>query len=250
MAAWVQRAWGVPAERTTCIPNPFVPSPKLLQIPIESETNIVTYVGRLELRKGVVDLAEAIPKVLRRFPSTIFRFVGRPLSSPRPRMQMDEYLRDRLARFLGSVRIEGPVDPEEIAGVLANTDVCVFPSRFESFGMAAVEGMAAGRGVVCTAGTGLEEVVAGGRCGLLVPPRNPAELAKAICYLLEHPAERMVLGRVAREHVLNAFSWESVGTVQEASYHRAIDRRRGRPLSASAARRAGRAAADVAGLPA
>ena len=48
------------------VPYPFVPSPKLLEIPVETETGTVGFIGRVEKRKGVVDLASAIPAIIQK----------------------------------------------------------------------------------------------------------------------------------------------------------------------------------------
>jgi len=46
------RLWRLPRERICRIPNPYVPSPDLLSIPTDTQTRTVTFVGRLEVRKG------------------------------------------------------------------------------------------------------------------------------------------------------------------------------------------------------
>ena len=68
--------WGLDGEKIHHIPNPYIPSRKLLEIPVDTRTNVVTFIGRLQVLKGVIELAQAIPLVLRRYPQTKFRFVG------------------------------------------------------------------------------------------------------------------------------------------------------------------------------
>src|SRR5262249_56746103 len=95
----------------------------------------------------------------------------------------DGPLRESLAgqaRTLGvedSVRFEGTV--ADVRPVLAAMDVFVLPSRAEGMSNALLEAMAAGRPVVATAVGGNTEVVTDGETGLLVPPANPAAIARA-----------------------------------------------------------------------
>jgi glycosyltransferase involved in cell wall biosynthesis len=70
------------------------------------------------------------------------------------------------------------------------------PSRFESFGLALVEALAAGLPCVASAVGGLPEVLGG--AGVLVPPRAPALLGAAIAGVLADPARRTSLGTAAR----------------------------------------------------
>jgi glycosyltransferase involved in cell wall biosynthesis len=65
----------------------------------------------------------------------------------------------------------------------------------------ALEAMATGRPVVCSATPGMAEYVVDGVTGSLVPPGNAAALASATVELLEEPSERTLMGRRAAEHV-------------------------------------------------
>ena len=219
--------WGLDAGKVSFFPLFFTPDKSLLRIPVETRTNTVTFYGRLEIRKGVIDLADAIPLILRECPDARFRFVGRSLWAPRPRTDMKAFLAQKLAASARSVQFLDPVPPSEIPALLAQTDICVFPSLWESFGYTCLESMSAGRGVVATDPSGMAEMLRDGskEFGRLVPPRSPAEIARAVIDLLHHPEERMRLGAAARERALDQYSLSRVGTLQEASYLRAIQRR-------------------------
>lgn len=223
----VLQDWSLDAAKVSFFPLFFTPAERLLAIPIETKTNVVTFYGRLEIRKGVMDLADAIPLILRECPDAKFRFVGRSMWSPKPRVDMKTFLACRLAAYASSVEFLDPVLPEEIGSLLAATDICVFPSLWESFGYTCLESMSAGRGVVATDPSGMAEMLRDGNTefGRLVPPHAPAEIARAVVNLLQNPQERMWLGAAARERTLDQYSLSRVGTLQEASYLRAIQRR-------------------------
>ena len=224
----VAKEWGLDADTLSFYPLAYTPNAALLGVPLETHTNIVTYYGRLEMRKGVVDLAAAIPLILGACPSAKFRFIGRPLPSPKMGQDMRVFLSQRLARQAGSVEFRDAVPPDHIPALLAETDICVFPSLWESFGYTCLESMAAGRGVVATDPSGMAEMLREGdgtEFGVLVPPSSPEKIAATTIALLQNPAQRIAFGSSARQRVLDQYSVSRVGALQEESYRRAITRR-------------------------
>ena len=219
--------WSLPPEKMAYYPLLYVPGAALLRVPLETQTQRVTYYGRLEMRKGVVDLADAVPLIWKECPQARFRFVGRSLPSPKMGMDMKTFLMQKLGSDAKRAEFGEPVPPQDIPALLAQTDVCVFPSLWESFGYACLESMAAGRGVVATDPSGMAEMLREGNAefGRLVPPQSPQQIARAVVDLLQNPPERMRLGAAARQRVLDHYSRERVGALQEASYQRAIERR-------------------------
>ena len=229
------RMWGLDQSRISCYPYPFQASAALLAIPADTNFRTVTFVGRLEMRKGVIDLADAIPLVLKRRADAKFRFVGAPLSSPEPGVDMRTFLQRRLAGYEASVRFDDAVSHDQVDHVYAASDVCVFPSLWESFGFVCLEAMAAARGVVATGNGGMAELLERGRCGRLVSPRNPGEIARAVVELLSDRALCAELGRRARERVVAQYHPDRIVKLQEQSYQRAIERHRSRTSVATPA---------------
>lgn len=223
IARIVARDWRIDPSRILKLPNPFVPSPALLSVPVRTRTNTVAFIGRLESRKGVLDFARAIPLILAQQPKTSktkFRFVGMPLGSPNTNQKMDVYIQELLAGSLRAVDFTGHVPFDQISGVLCETDICVFPSIWENFPNVCLEAMSAGRGIVGSWSGGMQEMLDGGRVGRLVPPRRPDKIAAAILDLLADTEERERLGESARARVLSEYSLDRIGAAQEASFVR------------------------------
>jgi len=219
-------AWNLDAARIIHLPYPYTPSPQLLEIPIDTSTNVVTFIGRLEVRKGVIDLARAIPQVLKSHPQTKFRFVGPADESPKRGQNMRQYLERILGKYAGSVEFTGAVPVNRIADVLAATDICVFPSIWENFANVCLESMAAGRGVIASECGGMAEMLDFGKVGLTIPPRSPKRLANAMIDLLDNPILRKEFGQAARQRLLDEYNIDRISVLQEQSYQRAIETRR------------------------
>lgn len=219
-------AWGADPTRISLVPYTYEPPAEMMTIPIETMTKRVSFVGRLEWRKGVQDLAPALPLIFDRHPDTKFRFVGAWGASPLAGVNMKDYLCSHIPqRYHDRMEFTGKVPLNTIPQYLAETDICVFPSRWESFGFVVLEAMSAGRAVVCTGNGGMAELVNRGEFGLLVPPKAPKEIAAQVNFLLANPGLRQELGRRARLEGLRRFMPSAVIPVQLRSYERAIERR-------------------------
>ena len=220
------KEWGLDQEVIDHVPYPYIPLEKLLKIPTDTNTGIVTFLGRLEKRKGVLDLARAIPHVLKQHPGVRFSFVGAAEPSPDPGKDMRRYLEHRLRRYGNSISFTGSVPSKSIPDVLSDTDICVFPSIWENFPCVCLEAMSAGRGIVASNRGGMTDMLDSGRVGRLVPPGNPKEIAAAVIELLGNPGLRSSLGQAARNRLLSEYNADTISTLQIESYQRAIARRR------------------------
>ncbi|MBE9031000.1 glycosyltransferase family 4 protein [filamentous cyanobacterium LEGE 11480] len=220
----VQTDWQLNPANFINVPLPYIPPAISLDIPLDTSTQRVTFIGRLEIRKGILDLMRAIPLVLQQYPAAKFRFVGPAWPSPQANLNMQEYLSQKLRRYAASLEFVGAVPLDRIPEYLAQTDICVFPSIWENFPLVCLESMAAGRGVVGSHAGGMAEMLDGGNAGLLIPPKQPKPLAEALLQLLQDPDRRQQLGGIARERVLTEYSLENIGQRQEASYQAAITR--------------------------
>lgn len=147
---------------------------------------IVGFVGRLEPRKGPLDLVRAAPAIHAGAPGSRIVLVGDDPYDSAP-----EYA----AQVHAGEGVEHVPWVQDGAAVMRHFDVLVVPSRQEPFGTVLAEAMAAGTPVVATRVGGLAEVVADGETGLLVTPGQPDELAAAV---LEVLARRDEMGAAAR----------------------------------------------------
>lgn len=162
----------------------------------------VLFVGRLEPRKGIDTLLEAIPLVLAQHPNVRFRIIGDDsLHIPGNDITYKEaFLADEATSpFRKAVSFEGRVDNDRLFRAYEDCDVFVAPSRFESFGLIFLEAMRVGKPVIgCRAG-GVPEIVSDGDNGFLTMPGNVGDLADAIVKLVGSASLRERTGRRSLE---------------------------------------------------
>lgn len=134
----------------------------------------------------------------------------------------------RWARELGlldRVTLTGRVESAELIRLYRRAELVVVPSRYEGFGLPAVEALACGTPVVATRAGALSEVLERTGGGELVPRDDPAALASAIEKLMADPARRAELARRGRERVVEAYSWPQIARATERAYREVLGRR-------------------------
>lgn len=107
------------------------------------------------------------------------------------------------------VCVRSPIDPPTLRVLFRAADAVLANSRFEPFGLVALEAMAAG-GVACTGLTG-EDYAILGRNALVLQTEDPAELVAVLRRLREHPEEERALRSMARR-TAREFAWENIVT--------------------------------------
>jgi glycosyltransferase involved in cell wall biosynthesis len=118
----------------------------------------------------------------------------------------------RLARRLGVAErfsFRGWLEPQELAGELAQASVVALPSLWpEPFGLVGIEALASSRPVVASATGGIPDWLDDGVSGLLVKPGDAHALADALNELLGDPQRRRAMGEAGRVAVAERFSRE------------------------------------------
>jgi len=194
-----QREYGVPAGRLAVVPEPIdleAWDAEFLRAERRPRPRpIVLSVARMYPRKRLVDLLQAAVIVRAGIPGVQIRIVGQgPEYAALGRLHAEVGLGD-------SVALLGDVSREQLAAEYVNADLFCLPSVQEGFGIVFLEAMAAGLPVVACRAAAVPEVVLDGVTGVLVPPRDPAALARAVADLLRDPERARGLGAEGRRRV-------------------------------------------------
>jgi len=177
---------------------------------IKDDELMILFVGRLNWVKGTDMLLQSMPEISRRVPKAKLVIVGVG--------EQQEMLEGDVSR-LGlddKVILEFRFLPEdEKIRYYAASDVCVFPSKYEPFGIVCTEAMAMGKPVVVGARdvSGLrEQVIPSGfnQSGFHINPYDPSDIANFVSILLEDEDVRKTLGKNARTRVVETFTWHQI----------------------------------------
>lgn len=232
----VRDVYDVPTgpERYSIVPYGIVPAPEeaVRPFPVDRPPDALTvlFVGRLEKRKGILDLFAAIPQVLAQLPNARFVIVGADNSQQdgfqkQHGMSYDSYFRHTYPRWAASVSFTGAVSDEELQRRYQSCDLFVAPSLYESFGLIYLEAMNYAKPVVgCNTG-GVPEVVTHESDGLLVDPGEPDQLARAITRLLQSPARLREMGLTGRQRLLADFTHVAMAARFAAAYRQVLHHR-------------------------
>ncbi|GAA1848181.1 glycosyltransferase family 4 protein [Pseudonocardia alni subsp. carboxydivorans] len=161
----------------------------------------IVYFGRLEYEKGVQDLIAALPRIRRRHRGTRLLVAG---SGTQQEMLAERAARHRVTR---SVTFLGHLPDGELTALLRGADAVVLPSRYEPFGIVALEAAAVGATLVASTAGGLGELVHDGETGLGFAPGDVPGIADAVDRALADPAAARRRARAARARLRTDFAW-------------------------------------------
>jgi glycosyltransferase involved in cell wall biosynthesis len=201
--------------------HPGVPrAPFRRELGVADGVPLVGIVGRIGLGKGHEHFVEAAVRLLRGGADAHFAIVGDPL------FDEDAWRADALRRAVKEAGAEDRIRflgyRRDVPEVMRGLDVLVLASDAEPCGRVLFEAMASGTAVVATDSGGTPEIVRDGREGLLVPPRDPAALARAVGALVGDAALRARLGTAGVARVAAEFTIERYVARTEAVYAEAL----------------------------
>jgi glycogen(starch) synthase len=146
----------------------------------------------------------ALPRVRRAYPGSTLTVAG-------DGTQQDWLVEQaRKHKVFKATRFVGRLDHDDLLAALHRADAAVLPSHYEPFGLAALEAAAAGTPLVTSNVGGLGEAVIDGETGMSCPPRDVAQLAKAVISVLDDPSAAQLRAQAARERLTAAFDWHTV----------------------------------------
>jgi glycosyltransferase involved in cell wall biosynthesis len=127
------------------------------------------------------------------------------------RQIVDQYHLQRSVTLTGSV--------SNVQDYLRASDVFIFPSHYEGFGLSIVEAMACGLPVIVTSVGVALEIVQPEQNGLLVPVRDRQQLSTAIEWMLDHRAAWHTMGAQARTDVYTRYSMDVIASQYVTLFH-------------------------------
>lgn len=170
---------------------------------------ILLFVGQPTKRKGWKHFLDAMPGILKEFPDAKAVFIGYSSSK-----ELENYSKsmglEKSVVFLGYLPEEKKID------AFKSSDVFVFPTLYEGFGIVFLEAMASGLPIVTTDSAGNKEIIDGSN-GILTGAKSSLEIAEAVIKLLESKALRTKISQANKRKVLD-YEWKKVAEMYLGIY--------------------------------
>lgn len=189
-------------------PDPNVP---------KTDANLLTVGRSTDPNKGIRTLIRSLAKLPEHVTLTL-------VDDNSPDNQVREWAQE--VGVLDRLKLTGRVESDELVRLYRAASVVVVPSRYEGFGLPAVEAMACGTPVVATRAGALTEVMQLTEGGVLAERDDPDSIARGVRTLLENNEARAMMAKRGRERVLETLSWPRVAAATAEVYQEVVDRNR------------------------
>jgi len=206
---------GIDKSKTAFIPNgvdikkfnPKIDGNKIRKkYSIRKNEKLILCPRRLEPKNGVIYLVKALPYIIEKIRNIKCMVVGGGFEDEKKRI-IKEIKKKNIAE---KIVLVGTIPNHKMPEYYATSDIVVLPSLKEATSIAGLEAMAMCKPVVGTNAGGLPYIIENEKTGLIVPPKNPKVLAKAIISILNNEEKQISMGATARKRVEEKFSWEII----------------------------------------
>lgn len=192
-------------------------------IPQDGRTTVF-FAGRLEERKGIQYLIDAVPMVLKKNPNVRFIVVGADTNTGPGKTSVLAALKKQLAECAteSAVQFINHVALDQMPAHYRSADICVVPSLYENAPYTVLEAQATGKPVIGTSAGGSKEYISDGITGFVVAPKNAEALAEKINILIADSVLREKMGKASREISLSRFDRKIIVNQAVKTYELAI----------------------------
>jgi glycosyltransferase involved in cell wall biosynthesis len=174
--------------------------------PLALRKKSVGYVGRLSEEKGILNLFEAIPLILKQQPAVDFLILGDG--------QLRSILETRVKteKLSASVKFIGWVDHDQLINYYNQFKLLVIPSYFESVPIVALEAMSCGTPVLATPVGGIPDVIQNFKTGMILADNSKEAIASGVLRALEYPGLEDI-SQAARAEIERGYTYTAASKV-------------------------------------
>jgi len=173
---------------------------------LSSDDRLIFSVGRVVYEKGFHILIEAADIIRKEKANVRFIVAGKGPLLHEYRALVKEKKLDEYIQFIGYIT------DDERNQLFHLSEIVVFPSLYEPFGIVALEGMVVGKPTIVTNTGGLQTIVEDGVSGIKVRPDDAFHLAEKILILLQDKEYAGRLGENGKKRVETMFGWDHIAT--------------------------------------
>jgi len=171
----------------------------------------IVFIGTICAKKGVKELVEAFPIIKNKIPNANLLLIGRDWKSK----EIPSYIQFLKENYIDSsfgngIQFLGTIPQDEIPNVIANADICVYPSHMESFGLTVIEAMSMQKPIVFSNIPPFKEIITNNISGLECNPYDSNDIAEKIIDILSDSDKSVSFAKNARKEVTSKFDSESI----------------------------------------
>lgn len=214
----IVREYDVPREKMQMVPpgyddHRFFPVSEATRTTIRQRLGfkgkVILALGRLARNKGYDLLIDGFALVARREPKAVLHLaIGGAEMNANERKLLDElHERARKTGYADRIHFGAFIADQDLADYYRAADLFVLSSRYEPFGMTAIEAMACGTPTVVTVHGGLYRALAFGRHALFADPLDAEDLGITMAKVFRHPCLRARLSRMGAHKARSLFTW-------------------------------------------
>ncbi len=193
--------YGIPKEKINVISLPLLVKNKPVSQTKETKENIVLFVGWLEHRKGPHVAVQAMREVVKKIPDAKLYLVGPETDMKTYANQLKQLV--ELERVQDTVLFLGKKSNEQVLELMLKAKVVVIPEQWEiAIPISLTEAMLLEKATVSSRIGGIPLFIDDGKNGFLADPKDPADFAAKIVWLIQHPEKAKKFGKLARKEVL------------------------------------------------
>jgi glycosyltransferase involved in cell wall biosynthesis len=206
------RAIAPPIDAALPVVSPTARREARERLGLPADVPVIGTVARLDAQKAPLDMVAAFAALERR--DVHMAWIG------------DGELRRQTERAIERNGLEDRFhllgDRTGVPGLLPAFDIFALSSLYEGLPCSLAEAMTAGVPVVATAVCSVPEIVLGGKTGLLARAHDPASLARALDFMLDHPRDAARMAAAARAHIGSRFEPSTFGDDLSEAYELAL----------------------------
>lgn len=217
----IVREYDVPKEKVQMVPpgyddHRFYPVSEASRSAIRQRLGfkgkVILALGRLARNKGYDLLIDSFALVAQREPKAILHLAvgGQEMNANERKILAELHERAEKTGYADRIQFGSFVAEEDLADYYRAADMFVLCSRYEPFGMTAIEAMAAGTPTVVTVHGGLYRALSFGRHALFADPFDREDLGITMAKIFRHPRLRERLSRMGAHKARSLFTWTGI----------------------------------------
>lgn len=173
---------------------------------------LLLFVGRLEEKKGVSYLIDAMSKILKEFPSTKLLIIGDGTETKNLKEKTQKLILQNNINFLGKIPNDSLASFYKSADIFIGPSIIAKNNDTEGLGMVFLEALVCGTPVISTNTGGIADIIKHNITGIIVPEKNSIEIANQVIALLKNKKKREKLIQCGKKIVVKKFNWQVISS--------------------------------------